>query len=133
MVDALGVPNLHFHDLRHTGNTLAADMGVSLRNQMARMGHDNERAALRYQHRSNNADRAIVDGFDALMAAERERDEDDGGAAGGRARSRNRPLIARRARKPRNDQGPVLGIMSLAWAFGVERVTGIEPALSAWE
>ncbi len=23
--------------------------------------------------------------------------------------------------------------MSLAWAFVVERVTGIEPALSAWE
>ena len=26
-----------------------------------------------------------------------------------------------------------VGIMSLTWAFGVERVTGIEPALSAWE
>ncbi len=24
-------------------------------------------------------------------------------------------------------------MMSLAWAFVVERVTGIEPALSAWE
>ncbi|GAA2458934.1 hypothetical protein GCM10010191_93780 [Actinomadura vinacea] len=42
-------------------------------------------------------------------------------------------FIARRARKLRNDQGPVSGIMSLAWAFAVERVTGIEPALSAWE
>ncbi|WP_433465923.1 tyrosine-type recombinase/integrase [Spirillospora sp. CA-128828] len=84
VVEALGVPNLHFHDLRHTGNTLAADMGVSLRNLMARMGHDNERAALRYQHRSNNADRAIADGFDALMEAERKQDEDEGddGAAG---------------------------------------------------
>ncbi|MGI5205307.1 excisionase family DNA-binding protein [Spirillospora sp. CA-108201] len=29
VAEALGVPNLHFHDLRHTGNTLAADMGVS--------------------------------------------------------------------------------------------------------
>lgn len=45
----MGLPGLHFHDLRHTGNTLAADMGVSLRNLMARMGHDNERAALIYQ------------------------------------------------------------------------------------
>ena len=33
----------------------------------------------------------------------------------------------------RNDEGPGPGIMSLAWAFALERVTGIEPALSAWE
>nr|WP_176611613.1 tyrosine-type recombinase/integrase [Actinomadura sp. WMMB 499] len=82
VVKALGVPNLHFHDLRHTGNTLAADMGVSLRNLMARMGHDNERAALRYQHRSANADRAIADGLDALMRARDESDDDDDGTAG---------------------------------------------------
>ncbi|MFF5261803.1 tyrosine-type recombinase/integrase [Actinomadura viridis] len=80
---ALGVPNLHFHDLRHTGNQLAADMGVSTKNLMARMGHDNERAALRYQHRSAKGDRAIADGLDALVQAEwGEDDEDEGGAAG---------------------------------------------------
>ena len=82
VVEALGVPNLHFHDLRHTGNTLAADMGVSLRNLMARMGHDNERAALLYQHRSNTADRTIADGLDALVRAQQEQDDDEGGAAG---------------------------------------------------
>ncbi|MGI5205308.1 hypothetical protein ACQEU6_27470 [Spirillospora sp. CA-108201] len=50
---------------------------------MARMGHDNERAALRYQHRSNSADRAIAEGLDALVRAEQERDGDDeDGAAG---------------------------------------------------
>ncbi|MFB4304609.1 tyrosine-type recombinase/integrase [Actinomadura sp. GTD37] len=70
VVEALGVPNLHFHDLRHTGNTLAADMGVSLRNLMARMGHENERAALRYQHWSSSADRAIADGLNALVQAD---------------------------------------------------------------
>ncbi|GLY78635.1 hypothetical protein Airi01_069020 [Actinoallomurus iriomotensis] len=58
----MGVPGLHFHDLRHAGNTLAADMGVSLRTLMARMGHDNERAALIYQHASNQADRKIAEG-----------------------------------------------------------------------
>lgn len=47
---------------------------------MTRMGHDNERAALRYQHRSDNADRTTADGFDALMKAERKQDEDDGAA-----------------------------------------------------
>ncbi|MFD0903516.1 tyrosine-type recombinase/integrase [Actinomadura sediminis] len=82
VVKALGVPILHFHDLRHTGNTLAADMGVSHRNLMARMGHDNERAALRYQHRSANADRAIADALDALVQADRDCDDGGGGAAG---------------------------------------------------
>ncbi|TDB90766.1 site-specific integrase [Actinomadura sp. KC216] len=82
VVEALGVPNLHFHDLRHTGNQLAADMGVSTKNLMARMGHDNERAALRYQRKSAKGDRAIADGLDALVQAER--GEDNGGAAGAR-------------------------------------------------
>jgi integrase len=79
---AVGVPGLHLHDLRHTGNTLAADMGVSLRNLMARMGHDNERAALLYQHRSNSADRAIADGLNALVEAEQGKGDDEDGAAG---------------------------------------------------
>ncbi len=83
VVAALGVPNLHFHDLRHTGNTLAADIGISTKNLMARMGHDNKRAALRYQHRSSKGDRLIADGLDALVRAEQgQDDEDDGGAAG---------------------------------------------------
>jgi integrase len=84
VVAALGVPGLHFHDLRHTGNTLAADMGVSLRNLMARMGHDNERAALIYQHASNKADRKVAEGLDALLKEARPtRDEDDDGGATG--------------------------------------------------
>lgn len=77
------MPGLHFHDLRHTGNNLAADMGISTKNLMARMGHDNERAAIRYQHRSNSADRKIADGLDALVQAEQSQDGDDeDGAAG---------------------------------------------------
>jgi integrase len=87
VVTVLGMPGLHFHDLRHTGNTLAADMGVSLRNLMARMGHDNERAALIYQHASNKADRKVAEGLDALLKETRHTpgdsdDQDDGGAAG---------------------------------------------------
>ncbi|MFC4052472.1 site-specific integrase [Actinomadura syzygii] len=80
VVEALGVPNLYFHDLRHAGNTLAADMGVSLRNLMARMGHDNERAAVRYQHRSVKGDRAIADGLNEVVQAEQ--DQDDEGRTG---------------------------------------------------
>jgi integrase len=57
-VEKAGVPGLHFHDLRHTGNTLAAE-GASLRELMARMGHNSARAALIYQHASKDRERAI--------------------------------------------------------------------------
>ncbi|MGI5155875.1 tyrosine-type recombinase/integrase [Microbispora sp. CA-102843] len=57
----VGVPGLHFHDLRHTGNTIAASAGASLRDLMARMGHDSVRAAMIYQHRTAEADKGIAD------------------------------------------------------------------------
>ncbi|MGW5864686.1 tyrosine-type recombinase/integrase [Streptomyces sp. NPDC055239] len=52
--------DVHFHDLRHTGNTLTAD-GASLRELMARMGHSTARAALIYQHMVDGRDRQIAD------------------------------------------------------------------------
>jgi integrase len=55
---------LHFHDLRHTGSTLAASTGASLRDLMARMGHDSSAAALIYQHASSAADRSIASAVD---------------------------------------------------------------------
>ena len=45
---AVGLPELHFHDLRHTGNTMAAAQGASLKELMERMGHSSTRAALIY-------------------------------------------------------------------------------------
>ncbi|GAA0837431.1 tyrosine-type recombinase/integrase [Streptosporangium amethystogenes subsp. fukuiense] len=33
------LPKIHFHDLRHTGNTLAPNAGASIRELMERMGH----------------------------------------------------------------------------------------------
>jgi integrase len=49
-----------FHDLRHTGNTLAAQTYVSTKNLMARMGQDSPRAALIYQHASRHVDQTIA-------------------------------------------------------------------------
>jgi len=66
-VTAIGVPHLHFHDLRHTGNTLAAATGSSLRDLMTRMGHDSPRAAMIYQHATNSADQLIADGLSLLI------------------------------------------------------------------
>ena len=69
---AVGAPGLHFHDLRHTGNDLASGApGASLRDIMARMGHDSPRAALIYQHASREADRGIADAMDAAVKAVR--------------------------------------------------------------
>jgi len=55
-----GVPGVHFHDLRHTGGTLAAATGASLKELMARLGHSSTRAALIYQHATRDRDRAIA-------------------------------------------------------------------------
>ncbi len=67
---AIGAEGLHFHDLRHTGNAWAAGSGVGLRDLMARMGHDSERAAIIYQHEARGADAAITDAIDAHMESE---------------------------------------------------------------
>jgi integrase len=64
---AVGVPGLHFHDLRHTGNNLAAGTGASLRELMVRMGHGSTRAALRYQHATRDRDTAIARELSALI------------------------------------------------------------------
>jgi integrase len=58
---------LHFHDLRHTGNTLAASSGASLRELMAHMGHASPRAALIYQHATKDGERAIGDFLGGLI------------------------------------------------------------------
>ncbi|WP_269854139.1 tyrosine-type recombinase/integrase [Streptomyces sp. RPT161] len=61
---AAGLSDVHFHDLRHTGNTLAATGGATTRELMHRMGHSSVRAALIYQHLVNGRDHAIADHVD---------------------------------------------------------------------
>jgi integrase len=66
-VASIGAPGLHFHDLRHTGNTLAAAGGASLRDLMDRMGHDSVRAAMMYQHATAQASRLIADSLSGMI------------------------------------------------------------------
>ncbi|MGW4407244.1 tyrosine-type recombinase/integrase [Nonomuraea sp. NPDC004702] len=66
----MGLMGLHFHDLRHTGNTLAAQSGASLADLKARMGHDSDRAALIYQHATKDADQRIADALSARVEAD---------------------------------------------------------------
>ena len=62
---------LHFHDLRHTGDQFAASSGARLRDLMARMGHDSERAAMIYQHQARGAGKTITNAIDTHVQAER--------------------------------------------------------------
>jgi integrase len=53
-------PDLRFHDLRHTGATLAAQTGATLAELMGRLGHSTVSAALRYQHSAKGRDQQIA-------------------------------------------------------------------------
>jgi integrase len=59
--DKAGMPGFRFHDLRHTGQTLAAATGATVKDLMRRLGHASPVASYRYLH--------AVDGRDAEIAA----------------------------------------------------------------
>jgi integrase len=63
----VGIKGLHFHDLRHTGNTLASRTDASTRELMIRLGHGSSRAALIYQRGSQEREREIADGIDGMI------------------------------------------------------------------
>lgn len=67
-------PSFRFYDLRHTGNTLAADTGAKLKDLMVRMGQSSVRAAMIYQHSSLTHQRELADAIDVRVRAVREWD-----------------------------------------------------------
>ena len=129
----VGLPDLHFHDLRHLAATLAASTGAGVKEIMYRIGHSSPQAALRYQHASQQRDRSIAEGI-----------------------SRPRPGTSSRWRSSKVP-APELSDTACGARLGLrrghglwfarsghgrrptdqherrERVTGIEPAFSAWE
>jgi len=86
---AAALPVIHFHDLRHTGNTLAASTGAGLRELMDRMGHSTARAAMVYLHATDERQRAIADALSEL-------------AEGSQNQRSAAPSGMQRARKRRN-------------------------------
>ena len=56
---AADLPEIHFHDLRHTGNVLTASAGASLKELMARMGHASTRPRCSL-HDTDDRQRAIA-------------------------------------------------------------------------
>ncbi|TQN33488.1 site-specific recombinase XerC [Haloactinospora alba] len=74
---AVGLEGIHLHDLRHTGNTYAAEAGASLRELMTRMGHSSTRAALVYLHARDDRARELADRLGKRAAEELKKADDD--------------------------------------------------------
>ncbi|WP_369145115.1 tyrosine-type recombinase/integrase [Streptomyces sp. R44] len=69
--DAVGMPKeFRFYDLRHTGNTLAADTGAKLKDLMVRAGQSSERAQLIYQHSTKEHQRKLAGDIDATVRSQ---------------------------------------------------------------
>jgi integrase len=65
-----GLPDdLHVHDLRHTGNTLA-EAGASLGELMNRMGHWSTRAARIYLHSREEREQQLASTLDKMARRE---------------------------------------------------------------
>lgn len=61
-------PNLTWHDLRHTGATLAYQAGGSVRDVQGRLGHATARAAMIYAHRADDSDRHLAARLNAMFS-----------------------------------------------------------------
>ena len=65
-----GRPDLRFHDLRHTGATLAAQAGATTAELQARLGHTTSDAAMIYQHAAKGRDRQLARELSRLAAGD---------------------------------------------------------------
>src|SRR6266851_1297096 len=71
--DAIGMPDLHPHDLRHAAGTLFAQQGATTREIMERLGHRSRRAADRYQHAAQRRDAQLAAKLNDVAEAAMER------------------------------------------------------------
>jgi integrase len=63
-----GMPGFRFHDLRHTGQTLAASTGATVEDLMRRLGHASPAASYRYLHAVEGRDAEIASALSELAA-----------------------------------------------------------------
>jgi integrase len=57
----MGRGDIRVHDLRHTGQVLAAQSGATLADLMARLGHSSVNAAMKYAHAAGDHGRQVAD------------------------------------------------------------------------
>jgi len=62
------MPGFRFHDMRHTGQTLAASTGATTKDLMRRLGHASPAAANRYLHTVDGRDAEIASALSDLAA-----------------------------------------------------------------
>ncbi|WP_079166818.1 tyrosine-type recombinase/integrase [Streptomyces oceani] len=92
--DKVGLPKeFRFYDLRHTGNTLAADTGAKLKDLMVRAGQSSERAQLIYQHSTTKHQRKLAADINTDVIRQQAEAQNDGDGGGGGATVH--PLIPR--------------------------------------
>jgi hypothetical protein len=91
---AVGAEAVHFHDLRLTAGTLAAQHGATLAELTRLLGHSSVRAALRNQHAAAARPKATAESVGAEIEAELSR---------GTCRGRPRPTPSERPAQ-RQDQ-----------------------------
>ena len=65
----VGRPDLRLHDLRHSGLTWSAATGATIAELMRRAGHASPAAALRYQHATEDRDKALAAALAGLTPA----------------------------------------------------------------
>jgi integrase len=75
--DAIGLPAVRPHELRHTGATLAAGTGATTKELMRRLGHSSPAAALLYQHAADDRDADIARALDEMLGALTKDPDDD--------------------------------------------------------
>lgn len=63
------LPEIRTHELRHTGATLAAQSGATLKELMTRLGHATPHAAMIYQHAASHRDVEIASALDRAIAS----------------------------------------------------------------
>lgn len=69
--EAVGLPTLRWHDLRHFSATVAAQTGASLAELQSRLGHSTVQAAMRYQHAASNRDAEIAEAMSNVVPLKR--------------------------------------------------------------
>ena len=99
-LDDAGLPRATFHSLRHAGNSLLAEAGISLKILQARLGHATSKITLdTYSHVSDDAGRRAADTLGGLL---------NGSKRAGRVRSNGLTLGLTRSKKARSAQPRVM-------------------------
>lgn len=67
----MGRSDIRVHDLRHTGQVLAAQSGATLADLMARLGHSSVNAAMKYAHAAGDHGRQVANRMDVAHQVQR--------------------------------------------------------------